>query len=65
MSKVAIQLKDKNIPELKGFILLSPILDLNNNMKYLPTMAFNMGLIDYQERMELESYILTLPNPTF
>lgn len=63
MSKVAFDLCSKE--EIKGLVLLSPIVDFLQNIRYLPSVAFNMGIVDYQERSELEYSVLSKATPSY
>ncbi|CAD8069874.1 unnamed protein product [Paramecium sonneborni] len=62
-SKVALELA----LQLKayGTILFSPLLNLFENMRYLPISAYHMGLIDFQERQALELSVMTINQPKF
>ncbi|CAK77920.1 unnamed protein product (macronuclear) [Paramecium tetraurelia] len=62
-SKVALELALQL--QAYGTILFSPLLNLLENMRQLPTTAYHMGLIDFQERQSLELQIISLSQPKY
>ncbi|CAD8058161.1 unnamed protein product [Paramecium primaurelia] len=62
-SKVALELALQL--QAYGTILFSPLLNLLENMRQLPSTAYHMGLIDFQERQSLELQVMSLSQPKY